>query len=630
MAEQAKEQSASFAAQGIETAKLFCNAIVEEAPGVQAPIDGAGLWIVDREMRVLWMNDTMERIYGTQSEIRGKPCYFGFRGLTEKCADCLPSKAFETGNIITGYISRTIKDGSERFYQLVEAPLFDDNNEISRVLEIVLDITEKARLEESLRDSEQEYRALFENAATAVMMTGEDGIIRKVNPQFEELSGFRKCDLEGRVHYLKFIHPIDREMVSTYHRLRHQNTPSVPTTYEFQFLNRWDDVRRVQISIKMIANTGFQIASMIDITDKWKLEQAIREKDQFLANILRHSVETIVAMDPSGTIRTWNRGAELMFGYRSREIVGRRFVTLIAPEFRRGQKYAQLTKKFQEQGFLRDALVEAVTKEGRKLTINISRTAIRDESGKDVGSSAVIRDVTETKRLEQRMIQQEKMLALGELAASLAHEVKNPLNSMVINMEVLKGHLNDLPEQKRALLDRYFNVVTAEVERVNKVMRGVLDFARPIESQFSRVDIPSVLSHVLALVQAQAEREKIQLKIDLEKNLPAVDGARDHLTQVFLNLFLNAFQAMPKGGAIAVRAEREGQNHVAVSVRDTGIGIPKPNLKRIFDLYFSTKEKGSGLGLPLVKRLITAHGGKIRVKSKVNHGSSFTVTLPIP
>ncbi len=619
------------AIQEIEPSKIFCNAIVEERPrealASVGPATGAGIWLVDRNMRVLWMNKEMESIYGSRAEIEGKNCFSAFRNRSSKCPDCLPTKAFETKNIMTGYIKRVTADGVQRYYQLIEAPMFDENNDVSRVMEIVLDITERARLEQSLRTSEAEYRALFERAGTAVSVIRPDGIFAKVNDVFEALSGYRKEELINKAHYLLFVHPRDRERIDAYHRARLVDSTSAPAIYEFSFVNRWGAERTVHISVSAMPS-GEQISSLIDLTDQRKLEQEVRSKEQFLANILRYSVDAIVALDENGRIRSWNHGADLMFGYGPREMIGKRFTAILAEEVRRSREFKEVQEQFQKKGFLRNYVVPAVTKDERRITIEITRTAIRDETGKDLGSSAIIRDITEKLRSEQRMIQQEKMLALGELAASLAHEVKNPLNSMVINMEVMRGHLANLSGNTQAALQKYLDVLSSEVQRLNKVMRGVLDFARPIEGDLAKVSLESTLEHVIALVNAGALKKKIKIRLAIEKNLPAVDAVEDHLKQIFLNLILNAFEAMPKGGALMISAERNQENGITLEISDNGIGIPRKNLNRIFDLYFSTKEKGSGLGLALAQRLIRSMGGTIHVKSRVKHGTKFTITLP--
>ncbi|MFH1262590.1 MAG: PAS domain S-box protein [Pseudomonadota bacterium] len=607
---------------GIDPDHLF-HPTVDQRPAEIAEVSGAGIWLLDREMKVLFMNRVMEEIYGS---ITGKPapyCYQLFRGRTEKCADCLPERAFATGQIILGYLSRLTPDGVHRYYQVIEAPLLDENNRITRVLEILLDITEKGRLEQTLRTSEAEYRALFEHAGTAVAVVGEDGVILRVNQRFEELSGYSRSEIEGHSRYDQFVHPKDRQRLLT----PTTKPNGTPEPYQFSFLNRWGNERYVHATITRLPSLHHQVFSMIDLTGMRKLEREIWSKDQFLANILHHSVDAIAALDPQELIRSWNRGAELMFGYSSDEIVGKPFSTLLPPEFIQSDEFERISIRFRKDGFARNALLPAVAKDGRTLTINMTRTAITDSEGGDLGSSVMIRDETEQRKLEQRMIQQEKTLALGELAAGLAHEIKNPLNSLVIHTEVLRGHLSDLAGPHRAAFDRYEEIVLKEVQRLDKVVERVLNFSKPMEGVFERIDLREIVTHVTQLLSAQASREHVDLRTKVPDNLPPIEGVRDHLIQIFINLLLNAFQAMPKGGVATIDVRKGQKQSVIVSISDTGVGIPKPNYARVFDPYFSTKEKGRGLGLPLVKRLVTTQGGTISFKSRVNHGTTFILTF---
>lgn len=614
--------------QEIEPSRLFCNTIVEERAVGAPTASGAGIWLVDRNMGVVWMNEMMEEIYGPLEKLKGKQCYSGFRGRTSKCPDCLPTKAFETGNIVTGFISRKTRDGIQRYYHLIEAPMMDDNNQVSRVMEIVLDVTENTRLEEALQASESEYRALFDHAGTAVVETDDQGTLVRVNQLFEELSGYKKNEIEGKAHYLQFVHPKERERIELFDRQRALDPKKAPDSYEFVFLNRWGAERLVQILVSSIPDSGHQISSLIDITEKWQLEQEVRSKNQFLANILRHSVDGIIALDPGDVIRSFNHGAEMIFGFKAKEVLGKKFSSLLAPKARRNRKMKEMAEQFGRDGYLRNYIVEAVAKDGRPLSINITRTAIRDDNGAELGSSAIVRDITEAQRTEQRMIQREKTLALGELAATLAHEIKNPLNSMVINMEMCKNHFTDLPAEKRKTLSKYVDIFSSEIRRLNEVMQGVLDFAKPMEGTFQRVKLQYIIAHVVELVSGQATREGITVKFECAPELPEIEGVPDYLKQILINLVLNAFQAMPKGGKLLIAAENAGPGKVQISVTDTGVGIPRRNFSKIFDLYFSTKEKGSGLGLPLVKRLVITHGGTISVKSRFKHGSTFIITFP--
>ena len=477
------------------------------------------------------------------------------------------------------------------------------------------------------REIEREYRALFDLAGTANAVVNKQDVFTKVNNHFERLSGYKKKDIEGKFSFLDFVHSKDRKRVQTIAQKRFRSPSSAPSTYEFSFVNRKGQEKFVIIWVSMLPNKDC-VCSIVDLTEKHQLEAEIRSKEQFLANILRYSVDAIIALDPNGYIRSWNHGAELMFGYRSKEIIGKKYTKLLSPETRHSTENQHWLELFDSQGYVRNITYEARAKDGHLLMVEMTRSAIQDSQGQPIGSSVILRDITDKHREEQRLIQQEKTLALGDLAASLAHEIKNPLNSMVINIEVLKSQLSGLTPKNQPKVSRYLDILASEAQRLNRVIGGVLDFARPIEGELEEVNVANTLGDVTELVRAQAQRQGIDLTLQLEHDLPTIEGIEDQIKQIFLNLILNAFQAMPKGGRITISAKQDSKKTILISVQDTGMGIPRSNYKDIFDLYYSTKEKGSGLGLPLVKRLLAGNGGKIRFKSRVNYGTTFFIDFP--
>lgn len=485
-----------------------------------------------------------------------------------------------------------------------------------------------ANIDQKLPSSQKYYHELLNKSGMAVAIFNQKGILEKINKHFEILSGYQKCEIEKKCHYLQFVHPRDLKRVKRIHEKRLKGSQSALSHYRFAFLDRWGLERFVHVSVDSLPNSKDQICTFIDLSGQQQLEQETQQKDQFLANILRHSVDAIITLNSEGRIHSWNRGAEIMFEYTSQDVIGKRLSFLFSSEFQRTPNAQQLFRQFYQKGFIKNVLVEGLTKSGQAIVIDITQTAISNSDGKVIGSSAIIRDITAQKRAEQRIIHQEKMLELGELAGILAHEIKNPLNSMAINSEILRDNFQNLPASTWKLLDKHLNVVMSEVRRLNEVMERFLDFTRPIEGTYQKVELKKILTHVVELLSGEAKRSKIDVQFTADPKLPLVEGVRDHLTQVFLNLILNAFQALPQGGKVRIQLKAKKRNNIKVLISDTGVGISKEHGNRIFDLYFSTKEKGSGLGLSLVKRLVIAHGGKISFRSKLGHGTTFSVIFP--
>jgi signal transduction histidine kinase len=239
-----------------------------------------------------------------------------------------------------------------------------------------------------------------------------------------------------------------------------------------------------------------------------------------------------------------------------------------------------------------------------------------------------VRDLTELHRITTMINYSHKLAALSRLTAGIAHEVKNPLNATMIHLELLKMQMADAP----AALE-HLAVIATQVRRLDDVVQGFLKFTRPEELQLQAVSIPDLIEEILPVVSAEAGKSGVEIRLELPHNLPHVSADPGMLQPAFLNLALNACQAMPKGGRLRIAAWAGAKNMISVVFQDTGLGISPEHLSRIFDLYFTTRQHGSGIGLSLVYRTVQLLDGEIKVESVPGHGTTFTVLLrqaPIP
>jgi len=224
--------------------------------------------------------------------------------------------------------------------------------------------------------------------------------------------------------------------------------------------------------------------------------------------------------------------------------------------------------------------------------------------------------------IEEQLRRADRLSALGELAAGMAHEIRNPLGSIRGTAEILRDGID--PADKR---HEFAGILIKEVDRLNRVVRDFLDFARPAPVERGRVDLNEALREILALIGPQALNGGVRVELTAGE-LPPVPGDREQLKQAFLNLVLNALQAMPAGGTLAVStAPVEGR--VEVRFTDTGQGIPPEKLEKIFNPFFTTRQEGTGLGLAITHRIVQGHGGRIEVTSRIGEGTTFTVIIPL-
>jgi signal transduction histidine kinase len=247
---------------------------------------------------------------------------------------------------------------------------------------------------------------------------------------------------------------------------------------------------------------------------------------------------------------------------------------------------------------------------------------VQDADGRLLGVLLVARNLAYLSQVESTLSYSRKLAALSRLSAGIAHEVKNPLNATMIHLELLKQQLDGAPEAMK-----HVSVIAAQVRRLDEVVQGFLKFTRPEELRLQPVALAALFDELMPVIRAEAGKHKVDVRLECRRDLPPVSGDPGMLQQAFLNLALNACQAMPHGGRLRIAAYTRPGRQIEVVFEDTGVGIAPEHLARIFDLYFTTKASGSGIGLSMVYRTVQLHGGDIEVQSVPGRGSTFRVLL---
>ncbi len=363
------------------------------------------------------------------------------------------------------------------------------------------------------------------------------------------------------------------------------------------------------------------------------LSRRVAEQEEYLSNILQNTVDGIILIDTDNRVLVWNRGAELIFGYTEAEMLGQTFHHIIPPDLDADDELRRIADVVKRDGFIRNFRAYRVTKDGRRITVDISRTLTRAADGEPIGSVAVIKDVTEEVAMEQRLYNTEKLASIGTLAAGVAHEINNPLAVILGFTDLLKEKFPaDSPETEDLI------IIEQNAEAAKKTVDNLLGFSRVQEGQWSTMEIGQSLRTVLTIVTSTLLPEHIELRTEIADNLPPIRGDAREFQQVIFNLVNNAVAAMKDQdcGTLTISAWLES-GRVCVRVTDTGPGIPDRIKARIFDPFFTTKGvgEGTGLGLSLCYGIIKKFGGSIDFFSHAAEdspgeatGTSFTVAIP--
>ncbi len=374
-------------------------------------------------------------------------------------------------------------------------------------------------------------------------------------------------------------------------------------------VNRSEDLRRVSSQLeeayKKLEERAIQLINVQDYT----------------ASILRSITSGVITVGPDGSVATANPAAERMLGMSEVEMVPKPIVRLFRDDDGLAADVAKVLS-----GRVPLALREAtlVTPTGRVVHAQVSTSRMRAVGGTVLGAVVTLEDVSDIRALTDQLIRADRLAAMGELTAGVAHEVRNPLGVIRASVQLLEDAQCDPARVHEAA-----EVIKQEIDRLDKVIKALLDFGRPNTPTMVDVDLASVLEDVVLFTSRFAKQSNVHITYAPPQDLPPVYGDPDQLKQVFLNLVTNAVQAMEQtaGGNIALFARVDG-DYVVVDVSDTGPGIAAEDIAKIFDPFFTKRAEGTGLGLTIVHRIIDEHDGHIEVESSPR-GTTFTVRLPI-
>lgn len=526
------------------------------------------------------------------------------------------------------------KNGDILWVQDRTIAIFDNKGKISHFQGIIVDITEHKKTRQALQESEDTYRTIFENTGTAMGIADEKRKMLLVNDEMCQLTGFAPEELKDS-DWSSFVVPQDRERLIGYHRLRVADPGKAPRNYECQIGIKNGEFRDVFITYGLIPETKKTLISMIDITDRKNAEEASRKSSALLQELSRNSLDIICIFDKNGIFQYVSPSLTYITNHQEHDLIGNSCFEFIHPD---------------DQKLLIHDFSEVVTGENDGIATEF-RFRKADGSWVYLGAlgnncldnpaiNGIIinaRDVTMRKRMEDQLLQAHKMQAIGTLAGGIAHDFNNLLMGIqgYISLMLLSRDSGDPDFGK-------LNNMQSLVQSGADLAANLLGFARGGRYELKPTDLNELISKT-ANIFGRTKKE-IMIHQKYEKNIWAVEVDRVQIEQVLINLYVNAWQAMPgDGGDIYLETNNitlkaadalimnitEG-NYVQIMITDTGVGMDEETCRRVFEPFFSTKEKGRGVGLGLASAygIIKEHGGIIDVSSELGHGTIFSIYLP--
>jgi PAS domain S-box-containing protein len=472
-------------------------------------------------------------------------------------------------------------------------------------------------------DPRAHLAAIMEASDDAIISEDLDGNIVSWNQSATRIFGYTTDEIIGQSVLVLIPPELHHEEDLILRKLR---AGEKVEHYEAVRIKKNGERFPIAVTISSIRDKAGKIvgASKIahDVSDR-----ATNDDSRFrLAAIVDSAEDAIVSKDLNGIVKTWNQGACRMFGYTAEEMVGQPILRLIPQELHYEED--EILRKLRAGGRVDHYDTIRVKKSGERFNVSVTISPIRDESGRVVGASKIARDMSDRRRMESLVIQAEKLAATGRMAASIAHEINNPLESL-INL-IFLARQNSPPGGKA---DAHLLTAEQELERVGHIARQTLGYYRDTGAP-SEIHLHELLENVLEVYRAKL----ISGGLTVEKrfdDLQKITVSRGEMLQVLSNLVTNAMDAMRGGGILSLSARKvlgPSGDGIQVTIRDTGTGIKQENLEQIFEPFFTTKGNlGTGIGLWIARQLVERRGGQISVSSSTEIGSSGTsVTVFVP
>jgi PAS domain S-box-containing protein len=520
----------------------------------------------------------------------------------------------------------------DHYWSYSLTPVYE-NGRIAGVYDTYRNTTDIVMGARRLRENETRLKLATEVAKLGVFMwdTLEDRGIWENDRMYEIFGRTRE---EGPSHGPEFMNEVVHPDYQQAFRQAMESTLQNGEPFQFEGMIylpdktlRWIEICG-QLQPKMHGLAGQILGTMRDITDVKRADEVLRDSSKRLAElaaIVESSDDVILSKNLNGIITSWNAAATRVFGYAAEEMVGVSILKLIPEHLHSDEK--TIIESIRAGKRVEHFETVRLTKSGQLIDVSLTVSPVRDESGKVIGASKILRDISGRKRIEQSLLQAEKIAATGRMAATIAHEINNPLEAVMNLLYLLRPMVTD------PVGVNYLSSAEDELTRVSHIAKQTLGYYREHASA-SKASLTEIALHAITIYEPRCKAAGIEIRTSLDSPGKIV-LRRGEMMQVISNLIANSIYAMPAGGVLSISVkDAEGSpSGIVLTVQDEGVGIAAENLPKVFDAFFTTRNTvGTGIGLFVAKQFVEGHGGQIAIESSndaENHGTTVRVFLPM-
>ena len=600
---------------------------------------GDAILITDAEGVMLWVNPAFERITGYPAEEAiGKTPRLLKSGKHTEAFYRTFWQTIRSGSTWQSEFVNRHKDGSIYYGEHTVTPVRDAAGAITHFVGIMHDTTKRKLAEQQLRDAHTQLRELLEHSPAvlyALTLEGDVIIPRLVSENVHRLLGFQVQETMSYIWWYEQLHPDDRERAVASVQ---QTVAEGVGRCEYRMRHKDGSYRWVDDSRRLIRDAKGDPSEMVgvwsDVTERKLAQDELRESERRVHAMLDNLDLVAIMLDHDARITYCNDYFLRLTGWQCEDVTGANWFERFAPPDSDDELRTTFASLIAGNREIRHYTNEIMTRAGERRLLQWNNSLMYSASGEVIGTASIAEDITDRVRLEQQLLRTQRLESLGTLAGGIAHDLNNLLLPILMGVTLLKRF--DPNEQSLKAIEN----IERSVKRGSELVKQVLLFARGSETARASVQIAEIVHEVESIITSTFPKD-ITIEISLATDLSPVTGDATQLSQVLLNLCVNARDAMPRGGQLIISAANaDGSDPdvllqtagpcVVLKVTDTGEGMPKEIIDRIFDPFFTTKEvgKGTGLGLSTAQGIITSHGGFLSVCSNAGEGSTFTIHLP--